>query len=87
MTVRVGINGFGRIGRSFFRAILAQGEGDVELVAVNDPFGDTKVMAHLLKHDTIQGVWRIDSITKDVIEVTHLQLNIRKSVARQDKPR
>lgn len=37
--------------------------------------------------DTIQGVWRIDSITKDVIEVTHLQLNIRKAVARQDKPR
>ncbi|HEX5731381.1 MAG TPA: hypothetical protein VF131_00995 [Blastocatellia bacterium] len=37
--------------------------------------------------DTIQGVWRIDSITKDVIEVTHLQLNIRKAVSRQEKPR
>lgn len=37
--------------------------------------------------DTIQGVWRIDSITKDVIEVTHLQLNIRKAVTKQDKPR
>ena len=37
--------------------------------------------------DTIQGVWRIDSITKDVIEVTHLQLNIRKAVPRQEKPR
>ena len=56
MTVRVGINGFGRIGRSFFRAILAQGEGDVELVAVNDPFGDTAVMAHLLKYDSVSGV-------------------------------
>src|SRR5947209_11185227 len=56
MAVRVGVNGFGRIGRSFFRAILAQGEGDVELVAVNDPFGDPHVMAHLLKYDTVGGV-------------------------------
>ena len=37
--------------------------------------------------ETVQGVWRIDSITKDVIEVTHLQLNIRKAVSRQEKPR
>ena len=37
--------------------------------------------------DTIQGVWRIDSITKDMIEVTHLQLGIKKTVARQEKPR
>jgi glyceraldehyde 3-phosphate dehydrogenase len=56
MTVRVGINGFGRIGRSFFRAILSQGEGDVELVAVNDPFGEAEVMAHLLKYDSVAGV-------------------------------
>jgi glyceraldehyde 3-phosphate dehydrogenase len=56
MAVRVGINGFGRIGRSFFRAILSQGEGDVELVAVNDPFGDPDVMAHLLKYDSVAGV-------------------------------
>lgn len=56
MTVRVGVNGFGRIGRSFFRAILAQAEGDVELVAVNDPFGDSNVMAHLLKYDSVSGV-------------------------------
>ncbi len=37
--------------------------------------------------ETIQGVWRIDSITKDMIEVTHLQLGIKKTVARQEKPR
>ncbi len=65
MTVRVGINGFGRIGRSFFRAILAQGEGDVELVAVNDPFGDTGVMAHLLKYDSVSGVLPHDVKTTD----------------------
>jgi glyceraldehyde 3-phosphate dehydrogenase len=57
MTVRVGINGFGRIGRSFYRAILARGEqAEVELVAVNDPFGDAEVMAFLLKHDSVGGV-------------------------------
>ncbi|MGH2759428.1 MAG: type I glyceraldehyde-3-phosphate dehydrogenase, partial [Actinomycetota bacterium] len=65
MTVRVGINGFGRIGRSFFRAILAQGEGDVELVAVNDPFGDPTVMAHLLKHDSVAGILPHDVKTTD----------------------
>ena len=59
MTVRVGINGFGRIGRSFYRAILARGaDAGVELVAVNDPFGDSETMAFLLKHDSVGGVLR-----------------------------
>ena len=51
--IRVGINGFGRIGRNFFRATLERG-GDFELVAAND-IGDTKTMAHLLKHDSVLG--------------------------------
>jgi glyceraldehyde 3-phosphate dehydrogenase len=51
--IRVGINGFGRIGRNFFRAALERG-GDFELVAAND-IGDTKTMAHLLKHDSVLG--------------------------------
>jgi glyceraldehyde 3-phosphate dehydrogenase len=56
MAVRVGVNGFGRIGRSFFRAILARGaDANVELVAVNDPFGDSHTMAFLLKHDSVGG--------------------------------
>ena len=56
MAVRVGINGFGRIGRSFTRALLARGEqAGVELVAVNDPFGDAHTMAFLLKHDSVGG--------------------------------
>jgi glyceraldehyde 3-phosphate dehydrogenase len=65
MAVRVGVNGFGRIGRSFLRAILAQSEGDVELVAVNDPFGDAEVMAHLLKYDSVSGVLPHDVKTTD----------------------
>ncbi|MDO4791420.1 MAG: type I glyceraldehyde-3-phosphate dehydrogenase [Buchananella hordeovulneris] len=53
MTIRVGINGFGRIGRNFFRAALEQG-ADVEVVAVND-LTDNKTLAHLLKFDSILG--------------------------------
>jgi glyceraldehyde 3-phosphate dehydrogenase len=51
--IRVGINGFGRIGRNFLRAQLQQG-GDIEIVAAND-IGDTNTMAHLLKHDSVLG--------------------------------
>jgi glyceraldehyde 3-phosphate dehydrogenase (phosphorylating) len=53
MSVRVGVNGFGRIGRNFFRAARKRG-ADVELVAVND-VGDAKTMAHLLKYDSVLG--------------------------------
>jgi glyceraldehyde 3-phosphate dehydrogenase len=53
VTVRVGINGFGRIGRNFFRAVQASGH-DIEVVAFND-LGDLATMAHLLKYDSILG--------------------------------
>ena len=53
MTVRVGINGFGRIGRNFFRAAQASG-ADIEVVAVND-LTDNQTLAHLLKYDSILG--------------------------------
>jgi glyceraldehyde 3-phosphate dehydrogenase len=53
VTVRVGINGFGRIGRNFFRAVLASG-ADVEIVGVND-LTDNKTLVHLLKYDSILG--------------------------------
>jgi glyceraldehyde 3-phosphate dehydrogenase len=53
MAIRVGINGFGRIGRNFFRAQQQLG-ADIEIVAVND-LGDAKTMAHLLKYDSVLG--------------------------------
>jgi len=53
MATRVGINGFGRIGRNFFRAQQQRG-ADIEIVAVND-LGDAKTMAHLLKYDSVLG--------------------------------
>jgi glyceraldehyde 3-phosphate dehydrogenase len=55
MTVRVGINGFGRIGRNFFRAAKARG-ADIDFVAVND-LGSLDIMAHLLKRDSVAGTY------------------------------
>jgi glyceraldehyde 3-phosphate dehydrogenase len=52
MSIRVGVNGFGRIGRVFFRTAL--GAKDIEVVAVND-LADAKTLAHLLKHDSVHG--------------------------------
>ncbi len=63
MTVRVGINGFGRIGRNFFRAAETRG-ADLEIVAVND-LGDAKTMAHLLKYDSVFGRFGADVAPAD----------------------
>ena len=54
MTIRVGINGFGRIGRNFFRAAKQRGV-DIDFVAVND-LGSLETMAHLLKYDSVLGI-------------------------------
>ena len=67
MTVRVGINGFGRIGRNFFRAVRASGL-DIEIVGVND-LTDNSSLAPLLKFDSILG--RLDA------DVTHTEDEIR----------
>lgn len=68
MTIRVGINGFGRIGRNFYRAVLESG-ADVEVVGIND-LTDNKTLAHLLKYDSILGRLAEDvSHTDDSITV------------------
>ena len=54
MTVKVGINGFGRIGRQVIKAIRDMYPNELEVVAFND-IGDTKTMAHLLKYDSTYG--------------------------------
>ncbi|MFZ5852655.1 MAG: type I glyceraldehyde-3-phosphate dehydrogenase [Actinomycetota bacterium] len=54
MSIRVGINGFGRIGRNFFRAVLAQGATEIEVVGVND-LTDNPTLAHLLTYDSVLG--------------------------------
>ena len=60
MSVKVGINGFGRIGRNYFRAALAKGS-DIDIVAVND-LTDNTALAHLLKYDSIAG--RLDAVVE-----------------------
>ena len=68
MTVRVGINGFGRIGRNFWRAAMAS-DHDIEIVAAND-LGDVATMAHLLKYDSVLGRLEQDvKVTGEGIEV------------------
>ena len=67
MTTKIGINGFGRIGRLAFRRIATlrdQGKTDLEVAAIND-LTSPKMLAHLLKYDTAHGNFKIDSITSD----------------------
>src|SRR5437588_11891212 len=61
MSVRVGVNGFGRIGRVFFRTALES--RDIEVVGVND-LADAKTLAHLLKHDSVHGTLKADIVAK-----------------------
>jgi len=75
VTVRVGINGFGRIGRNFFRAVAAS-DADIEIVAAND-LGDLGTMAHLLKYDSVLGRFPAEvSAVSDGIKVGDKTLKI-----------
>jgi glyceraldehyde 3-phosphate dehydrogenase len=75
MTVRVGINGFGRIGRNFFRAAKQRGV-DIDIVAVND-LGSLETMAHLLKYDSVLGTLPYDiKATKGGISVNGDELKV-----------
>jgi glyceraldehyde 3-phosphate dehydrogenase len=75
MSVRVGINGFGRIGRNFFRAARKRG-ADIEFVAVND-LGDAKTMAHLLQYDSVLGPFEAEVEASDGgIRVGDLELKL-----------
>ncbi|RXE63517.1 type I glyceraldehyde-3-phosphate dehydrogenase, partial [Muribaculaceae bacterium Isolate-001 (NCI)] len=75
MSVKIGLNGFGRIGRNYLRAALAQG-ADLDIVAVND-LTDTKTLAHLLKYDSVGG--RLDaevSYTEDSVIVNGTAIKV-----------
>lgn len=80
MTVRVGVNGFGRIGRNFFRAVRAGGH-DIEIVAFND-LGDVATMAHLLKYDSILG--RLDADVQVTDEGISVDGKVIKALAERD---
>lgn len=63
MSIKVGINGFGRIGRLFFRATLDNPE--IEVVGINDPFVDPEYMAYMLKYDSVHGQCKYDIVVND----------------------
>ena len=69
MTVKVAINGFGRIGRNVLRAVMESGRTDIEVVALND-LGPVETNAHLLKYDSVHGRFPFDvTVGKDSIDV------------------
>jgi len=57
MTIKVAINGYGRIGRNILRSVYEYGHDDIKIVAIND-LGDAKINAHLTKHDTVHGPFK-----------------------------
>lgn len=75
MATRIGINGFGRIGRQVLRAAKEQGVADLDFVAVND-LTDTRTLAHLFKYDSVHGTYHgdvehgVDSLSVDGDEIT-----------------
>jgi glyceraldehyde 3-phosphate dehydrogenase len=76
MTIRVGINGFGRIGRTVMRAVLASGKGDIEVVHIND-LTDTKTLAHMLKYDSVHGTLAADvSATDGILRVNDRDITV-----------
>ncbi|MXW75169.1 MAG: type I glyceraldehyde-3-phosphate dehydrogenase [Acidimicrobiaceae bacterium] len=85
MTVRVGINGFGRIGRNYFRTAKAQG-ADIDFVAVND-LGSIDTMAHLLAHDSVHGSMAAEiEVTDDGISVDGDLLRVLSKRNPEDLP-
>jgi glyceraldehyde 3-phosphate dehydrogenase len=79
MSVRIAINGFGRIGRNFFRT--CKGYKDLEIVAIND-LTDAKTLAHLLKYDSVHGIFQADVQAKDsslVVDGHEIKISAERS--------
>lgn len=79
MTIKVGINGFGRMGRLSFRAAFAW--HDIEIVQINDPAGDAATLAHLLQYDSVHGTWQHEVTNDD----NHIIINDKKVAVTQNK--
>ncbi|EQM79410.1 ArsJ-associated glyceraldehyde-3-phosphate dehydrogenase [Pseudomonas stutzeri] len=85
MTIKVGINGFGRIGRLALRA--AWGWPELEFVHINDPAGDAATHAHLLNFDSVHGRWTHEAGSEGdhlVIEGKRIQVTANKAIAETD---
>lgn len=85
MSVKVGINGFGRIGRLVFRA--AVNRDDIEIVGINDPFIDPEYMAYMLRYDTVHGRFKGDiSASSDKLIVNGKEISVSASMKPSDIP-
>ena len=86
MTLKIGINGFGRIGRGVLRALLENGVTDIEVVAIND-LAPPETMAHLLKYDSVHGRLGVPvRVTGDKMEVGHHTIRLTAIRAPEDLP-
>ena len=85
MAIKVGINGFGRMGRLSLRAAFAW--DDVEFVQINDPAGDAATLAHLLKYDSVHGIWLHEVESNDnavIIDGHEINVTQNKAIADTD---
>ncbi len=85
MTIKIGINGFGRIGRLALRA--AWDWPEFEFVQINDPAGDAATHAHLLNFDSVHGRWQHEASSKDnsiIIGETSIKITANKTIADSD---
>jgi glyceraldehyde 3-phosphate dehydrogenase len=85
MTIKVGINGFGRMGRLVFRAAWLWPE--IEFVQINDPAGDAKTLAHLLNYDSVHGKWHTKATAdenKIIIDDKKLTISRHSTIAETD---
>ncbi len=84
MSIKVGINGFGRIGRNVFRAAI--GDRDIDFVAVND-ITDAQTLAHLLKYDSVHGILKEEvKVSDEVIKVAGREIKVLKIKDPADLP-
>ena len=78
--VKIGINGFGRIGRLILRALLENYKGKIQVVGIND-LGSIETNAHLIKYDSTHGILNQDvKTTSDAVSYTHLTLPTKRIV-------
>lgn len=83
MAIKVGINGFGRMGRLTLRA--AFGWQDIEVIHINDPAGNAETLAHLLKYDSVHGIWPKEVTASDgVIKIDDHVINVTQNKAISD---
>ena len=83
MTIKIGINGFGRMGRLSMRA--AYDNDDIEIVHINDPAGDAKTLAHLLTFDSVHGRWHHEATHEDeAIVIEGKKIPCTRNIATQD---